>query len=242
MKEVKSNPGTSMDSVESVSSLSDLDLNDDVVSEKASLAADDNESVGAASTDTASTVGGGWPSDAAANKLLVLRLEWPNDDFKVFEHVPLDQQEINRKKYTGQNLIFDSHCHLDRVFARLFPGESNTDFYCEKKSSKKSPKGSNGPLTVLRNKFRFMGFDDTFEGCINIICTPKYFSKRFWEWMSNDRGLYFAIGCHPQSASYYDPFSEFDLEQAMKHPKVVAVGECGLDDKWADSNDNIFAW
>ena len=250
MKEVKSSNDTVIvDSVVSVSSLSDLDLNDDVVAEKATLAEGNESRVLSTTTsaDSKTISTSGWGNESSSREL-VLRLEWPItvNELKSFKRVPSDQQNTNRKTYTGRNLIFDSHCHLDRVFNILFTQHSS-DFYTEKKasptkkfSSSVKSNGCPGPLTVLRTKYKCV-YDDNFEGCINIICHPNHFAKRNWEWMTNDPGLYFAIGCHPQSAGYFDTCSEYELEQAMNHPKVVAVGECGLDDKWADFNDNIFA-
>ena len=39
-------------------------------------------------------------------------------------------------------------------------------------------------------------------------------------------GVYFSVGVHPYDAEYYDRSS---LEEFIKHPKCVAIGECGLD-------------
>ena len=267
-EEMKSSNDTELvDSVASVSSLSDL--NGDVVpetdpflksrtnvkwtcAEKAALAKDDNEGQTPAKSKTISNPKGssGWDDESTSTATgLVLRLEWPItvNELKNFKRVPFDQQNTNRKIYTGKNLIFDSHCHLDRVFKILFT-QNSFDFYTEKKapaikkfsSTSSKSKAAGGPLTVLRTKYKCV-YDENFEGCINIICHPNHFAKHNWEWMTDDPGLYFAIGCHPQNASSFDSCSEFELEKAMKHPKVVAVGECGLDDKWAAFDDNIFA-
>lgn len=42
-------------------------------------------------------------------------------------------------------------------------------------------------------------------------------------------GLYGAIGCHPESADLYDQAYENFILTVLKHPKVVAIGEIGLD-------------
>lgn len=34
--------------------------------------------------------------------------------------------------------------------------------------------------------------------------------------------------------------ADYYLDLAMKHDKVVALGEIGLDDSWANNNDNDF--
>jgi Tat protein secretion system quality control protein TatD with DNase activity len=38
----------------------------------------------------------------------------------------------------------------------------------------------------------------------------------------------------------FDQVDDYHLEVAMKHPRVVALGEFGLDDGWADGNDYVF--
>jgi Tat protein secretion system quality control protein TatD with DNase activity len=38
----------------------------------------------------------------------------------------------------------------------------------------------------------------------------------------------------------FDHVDLYHLEIAMKHPRVVALGEFGLDDGWADGNDYVF--
>lgn len=42
-------------------------------------------------------------------------------------------------------------------------------------------------------------------------------------------GNFAAVGVHPHDASSYDDAVEHELEQLAAHPKVVAVGEMGLD-------------
>lgn len=41
--------------------------------------------------------------------------------------------------------------------------------------------------------------------------------------------LYCAIGVHPESCESYDPEKNKEFVELLKHPKVVAVGEIGLD-------------
>jgi TatD DNase family protein len=42
-------------------------------------------------------------------------------------------------------------------------------------------------------------------------------------------GLYAAVGLHPHDASAYDAETHAELRRLCEHPKVVAVGEIGLD-------------
>lgn len=41
------------------------------------------------------------------------------------------------------------------------------------------------------------------------------------------KNIFATIGCHPIDAG--EQFQEADFEELIKHPKVVAIGECGLD-------------
>ena len=52
--------------------------------------------------------------------------------------------------------------------------------------------------------------------------------------------IWLALGCHPKKIQDYEEYSDYHLERAMSHPKVVAVGEFGLDDIGADNHDGIF--
>ena len=44
--------------------------------------------------------------------------------------------------------------------------------------------------------------------------------------------VYGAIGCHPENAQLYDHDYELAMKQYLSHPKMVAVGEIGLDYYW----------
>ncbi|GFR95901.1 3'-5' ssDNA/RNA exonuclease TatD [Elysia marginata] len=47
--------------------------------------------------------------------------------------------------------------------------------------------------------------------------------------VSNENGVWHAIGCHPKSATEFGVSHEKGLRSRLSHPKVVALGEIGLD-------------
>ncbi|MDQ1264362.1 MAG: TatD DNase family protein [Campylobacterota bacterium] len=54
---------------------------------------------------------------------------------------------------------------------------------------------------------------------------PKNLTRAI-EIAQNNSDVYFAVGVHPYDM---DTFNVLELEKYIKHPKCVAVGECGLD-------------
>ena len=45
----------------------------------------------------------------------------------------------------------------------------------------------------------------------------------------DEKGVFFAIGCHPKQATLLSTAELVRLEKLVQQPGVVAVGECGLD-------------
>ena len=237
MKELESNCDSKMDLPESVvSSLSEL--NDDVpevesIAEKATLLIEPAEKGSVRSAP--------WRENASSTEF-VLSLDWPNTVKKMryFKQMPMDIQSMELYEGIKEGLLFDAHCHLDRIFRIVF-NQNLSDFYGI--NAKLPKEHASKPLDMLKNRYidAFGGKKEIFEGCIHNICHPKYFNKRNWEWMTQEKGLYLSLGCHPESVRFYDEVDEYELLKAMEHPKVVAIGECGLDDKWANDDDNVFA-
>ena len=165
-----------------------------------------------------------WPSTESEASIFS-GLNFEQEKKPVFDRVPEEVEKLHPHE-VQKRIIFDSHCHLDRIF---FKFSKEKTFFTGKFGQ---------PIAVLRQKF-YHAFNSKFDGCINVITNPKYFSPKFWNWM-NESNVWQAVGCHPENAHLYDELAEMDLESAMKEPKVVALGEIGLDDLWANNNELSF--
>ena len=135
-----------------------------------------------------------------------------------FDQVPRSEQ-MSTPDQKHQEFLFDSHCHIDRILSRTFNKPASAFF-------KPGPQ----PLQLLKETYT-MAFTSTFEGCINVITHPNQFDTKFWDWLDEPE-MYLAIGCHPENSKSYDLIAEETLKESMEHPKVIALGEIGLDDVW----------
>ena len=115
--------------------------------------------------------------------------------------------------------LFDSHCHIDRILSKALNKPASTFF-------QPGPQ----PLQLLKEIYP-TAFTSTFEGCINVITHPNQFHNQFWDWLDEPE-MYLAIGCHPENSKSYDLIAEETLKESLEHPKVIALGEIGLDDVW----------
>ncbi len=95
--------------------------------------------------------------------------------------------------------LVDSHCHLD------FP-----DF--------------DGELDQIIARARAAGVTRMVN-----ICTKPDRLPRAIEIAEAHDGVFFAYGIHPMSAGDIPPVSVADLVAAARHPKMVGIGESGLD-------------
>lgn len=95
--------------------------------------------------------------------------------------------------------LVDSHCHLD------FP-----DF--------------DGELDQVIARARAAGVTRMVH-----ICTKPHALPRAIEIAEGHEGVFFAYGIHPMSADKVPPVTVADLVQAARHPKMVGIGESGLD-------------
>lgn len=106
-------------------------------------------------------------------------------------------------------MLFDTHCHLN---AEQFKGEIEPILMNAQQA---------GVEFIL-----VVGFDDqTIEDAIRLADTYEH--------------IYAAVGWHPVDAVDCTPENLARIEQLMTHPKVVAVGEIGLDYHWDKSPHEV---
>ena len=95
--------------------------------------------------------------------------------------------------------LTDTHCHL------------NFRTYQDDFPQMLSRAKENGVLKILNP-----GID--LESCQEILSIAE-----------ENPGVYAAVGVHPNSALSWGDSSDKDLVRLLSHPKVVAIGEIGLD-------------
>ncbi|XP_013787459.1 uncharacterized protein LOC106471410 [Limulus polyphemus] len=104
--------------------------------------------------------------------------------------------------------VIDTHCHLDFLFQRS--GFKGT--YAEYQSVNKDT------------------YPICYGGCITNFCDPSTFGMpTLWQDVLKDDKIWTAFGCHPRMAEQYNPEIEMHLIGALRHDRVVALGEVGLD-------------
>jgi TatD DNase family protein len=139
-----------------------------------------------------------------------------NNDNIQFKTSPL----IDKKTYfqmkskewkNNSKLLIDSHCHFEMLFKRL---------------------KYNGTIGDYFNDYGHL-YIDNFEACINVICDPStYCSEQKIQNVLNffeHKKIKSTVGCHPHFAAQWTESLEELLMKHLDDPRVVAIGECGLD-------------
>lgn len=66
-------------------------------------------------------------------------------------------------------------------------------------------------------------------------------SRRAIEIAEQHGAVYAAVGVHPNDCAYFDAAMLQEIRSLAQHPKVVAIGEIGLDDYWQKVDRNTQA-
>ncbi|MBI5357625.1 TatD family hydrolase [Candidatus Saccharibacteria bacterium] len=107
----------------------------------------------------------------------------------------------------------DTHCHIHAA------KPSRKDFTANKwhESGRKDPE----ELLVSAKKF----------GVSRLICvgTDLEDSRDAIEFAGKNEGVWASLGIHPHEAAKYKELPSAEVEKLIKKPKVVAIGEVGLD-------------
>eukprot|EP00741_Cyanophora_paradoxa_P008464 tig00001333_g8191.t1 len=98
----------------------------------------------------------------------------------------------------------DTHCHLDAICERM-----------------------KVPLAEVSD-LAFFEFPPSFDALITVACEPAKDFAAARTLLGLER-VYGAFGVHPHEAGAYTEAVEREIEEAMRSPKVLAWGECGLD-------------
>ncbi|XP_071083549.1 uncharacterized protein [Haliotis cracherodii] len=114
----------------------------------------------------------------------------------------------SRCKGYGVGFI-DTHCHLDFLFNR---------------------EGFKGTFAKYMLKHEET-FPENFEGCVAVFCNPASFLPKsgLWRDVVMESNVWLAMGCHPKNVTSFDTVAVEGLKQCINHPKIIAVGEIGLD-------------
>lgn len=170
-------------------------------------------------------------SQTSVNTNVLKRLSW-NSPFPVL-HYDHDPETAITKN------IFDSHCHLDRMF-RWHRKELNLIFNDAKKAESHDKIPNVTALTHLKT-IQNVGrcFGSKFEGCISVCCDPELWQEKWFEWLIQDPNVWLTYGCHPGKANIFDSLHEKWMRNKLNHPRVVALGEIGLDDTFYDKVSKI---
>ncbi|KAI0977742.1 hypothetical protein GJ496_008601 [Pomphorhynchus laevis] len=106
--------------------------------------------------------------------------------------------------------LIDCHCHLDFLFIKISFYGCIDDYF----------------------KLFSEAFFPNFDSLITVFCNPISLMPdqfRIWSRILNSSKVYASCGIHPHASHYYTDEVKHNLLAALKHPKVKAVGECGID-------------
>ena len=86
-----------------------------------------------------------------------------------------------------------------------------------------------GSLTNFSNSRAMVRNNPLFQGGITNFIDPKFFDSPIMHHILKDPLVKFSISSHPKQANRYNDNLEETIKSYICHPKLVAVGEMGLD-------------
>lgn len=101
--------------------------------------------------------------------------------------------------------LIDTHCHLDMVMEKLELNDINE-------------------LLDIQNELS----PNKIDKLLHISCHPNS-HKTAESFLNQSDQIVGAFGLHPHEAKFWNIDTQEDILQHQKHPKAIAVGECGLD-------------
>ena len=146
--------------------------------------------------------------------------------------------------------IFDTHAHYhdeafeedrDALLRSLYEGVSVPEYVSDGSDSTGSMKdsavdpekksGGADDIRVSENKYRL--------GTIVDIAAEKDSLAKVMELVEKYPFVYGTMGLHPDEIADLTPETEEEIRKNLAHPKILAVGEIGLDYHWMRENKEI---
>ncbi|UJR34582.1 hypothetical protein I4U23_027358 [Adineta vaga] len=121
---------------------------------------------------------------------------------------------FERGKSSEQLYMGDSHCHFDVLFEKLnCPNQSIWSY--------------------IKYNYKIYEYGIDMQLIIQVYFAPKHFNRDNWlmiysKYMDHDI-IYGKCGLHPVFAHHFNLQMELNIRKAINHPRVVAIGEIGLD-------------
>ncbi|KAJ3413873.1 hypothetical protein HDV05_007394 [Chytridiales sp. JEL 0842] len=147
----------------------------------------------------------------------------------------------------GSSLV-DTHSHIQWVADRISFQGTVEDFRIEFQ-----PQYMDGVVNVICDPKQIADVVDSMKeheeaeaaaaasGTLHLNRKPITRKTPYISWadLINTSWVHTAVGVHPHEAKYYTDDIESLIETLMKHPQVVAWGECGLDYHYDNSPRDI---
>ncbi|CAF0829138.1 unnamed protein product [Didymodactylos carnosus] len=153
-------------------------------------------------------------SDSTGNDGVLRTCNEQRDGMKISIKQKMIEIEERMKKNGLISSLVDTHCHFDLLFDRLSINKITVTDYFDKEYKDLYPSNLK------------------FEKAIQVYWRPNHLTRDNWDHYSkylDDSRVYGTCGVHPHWSNKWQPSCADDIERCLKHPKVLGIGECGLD-------------